>query len=313
MLRTDSVLSVARDDNADPKTVDAVPLCKARTHPKSMNKAIANDSAAGVQYNHHTPRGCQKRHVQADSVLDIAPDTNADPETVEHAVDALPTHPESMTKAIANDSGASVDYNHYLPKGFQQPHVQAAFQAQYTEMRLHFLMTTLSLLGVVTLITGAQRAIWQGETDIIPDRPMWWLGTGVVLIALFIPTFLYRQRLLEAHFEVRVAVILASLLLGFLGISGNVMDISHDKWHPELVFAAAYGSGLYEAISLFVFAHLGLPLWLYVVPVAHGVTINMSIQASAPSCCFGILCCVLECMLIRHILLQHSCVFTAKV
>ena len=224
-----------------------------------------------------------------------------------------PSSPEAMMRDVANDPTANIEYGHQVPWAFSQPHVEAAFQAQYTEIRLMFaacvvLGSFVSMFG--RLMFGLLPAIFPDETWSFPVGIP--IGACVMFLLVFLGLLCNRAKLREYHHVVQALSNLSFFLL-FATSSSLTLTANVYNGGFENPFAAAYASGLILAGGTCAMAHTEASLCTFLFNAVNAVAVCMTPGAGMSPVVATVASAFVLGSISQQIMLQHRHSFTAQV
>ena len=250
-------------------------------------------------------------------VIEVPDDT----ETVDETESELsPSSPEAMLREVANDATAIIEYVHRFPRAFCQPHVEAAFQAQYTETRLtyvacvsvgmfffYFVVCTVDLLRTIFDL-GSQPPL------VLPLRLR--LGLCTIFLVACLGLLCNQTKLRHHHNVMRALSNITFVVLLLLGTGFSLGVVLRGEWLHE--FAAGYLSGLVVGCGTFVLAHTGASLWTFIFNAVFAASVCCAVATMASDSIYLVIATTVASAIImgsisQQILLQHRHSFAAKV
>ena len=186
-----------------------------------------------------------------------------------------PSSPEAMLREAANDATAGIDYVHQFPRAFGQPHVEAAFQAQYTETRLSYVACVFGG-NFFFFFCGFMYDLLDAMFQLGPQPPTklplsLWLGVCVIFLLLSLGLLCKRKKLRHHHYAVQALSDITFVVL-FIASTGVTLAAVLNGGYPS-TFSAGYISGLVLAGGASVMAHTEASLWTFLFNVVFAVSL----------------------------------------
>ena len=223
---------------------------------------------------------------------------------------------EAMLREVANDATANTDYVHQVPRAFGQPHVETAFQAQYTETRVTYVICIF--VGLLCFFLGGFIVDLLGAITQLPSLRRTWnmpLSIRIALCAMFLLAslgfFCNRAKLRDHHHAMQALMNFAFVVL-FVTSSGVMLLGVISGEYPSPV-GAAYIGGLLLAGGTFVMTHVEASLWTFLFTAVFAVTVCIIPGSDIVSIVGTITSAVVLGSISRQIMLQHRHSFAAQV
>ena len=249
-------------------------------------------------------------------VIEAPDDTEAVGET---GSDLSPSSPEAMMREVANDATASIEYVHQFPRAFGQLHVEAAFQAQYTETRLTYVAYTF--VGCFVFFFGGALFDLINSVCELGSQPTGTLPLSLRLglCAMFLLAslgLLCNQTKLRHHHDAVQA--LSNFAMGLFFVACTGLTLRSLKAEHPYEFGTGYISGLVLAGGTFVVAHTEASLRIFLLNAIFGVSVWCASAARGnDSALIVIIVSIAGAVILgsisRQIMLQHRHSFAAQV
>ena len=194
--------------------------------------------------------------------------------------------PESLLVAeIANDPEASVQYDQNMPHPYVQPHVEAAFQAQFTNKRVTVLFGAGVLKSFGALMYGLVGLSDTSKSDDWGVPPLGWLVVGLLWSVYFAVLICGRNSMRTSHSFTQTMTNIVLFLVTIQAVVTNVMYCMYprpdrDPQHPyhmdyEMHLAVYYYiAGMYFSGLIFVQAHVAAPLWMFSLNLMYAASVT---------------------------------------
>ena len=204
------------------------------------------------------------------TVVQACPSQVSDEEDVDDAESDLSiSSPETMMQDLANAKTASIKCDHHIPQAFGHPHVEAAFQAQYTETRLKYI--TCAYVAAFFYFFGrlveglhATQQAWNVPVS-IP------LGLCLIFLLASLGLLCSRTKLHECHHLVQTFSNVTTVLL--LTTGSGLTLLCNLNGGPVNPFGTAYISGLSLGCGTLAMVHAEAALWTFLFNAVFAVAV----------------------------------------